>query len=117
MGASSPTSPGEGGRSGRQTSQRARCTQGPYTNIQQWDLAISGQQQPVSTAEREEPDGAALLQVEQGPLHRGQLPPNIHMHTFAAAVHLHDSHVTFQEVLLSGPGFVFPSPCNAFWIL
>lgn len=30
-----PTSPGEGGRSGRQTSQRGRC---PYTNIQEWDF-------------------------------------------------------------------------------
>lgn len=43
-----------------------------------------------------------------GPLPRGQLPPNLPMHTLAAAVRLHDLRVTSQEVLVYGPGVFSP---------
>lgn len=62
-----------------------------------------------TAAGREDWDGAALLQVELGALHRGQLPPHTSMRSCATVEHLHDSHVIFQEVLLYGlVGFFFP---------
>lgn len=45
-------SPGDGCCSGKQPSQKGECTRGHYTNIQGWDLGITGQQQQVSTSGR-----------------------------------------------------------------
>lgn len=101
MGASSPTSPEDRGCCGRQTSQRALLRALIQTSKSRiWSFQDSSSRSALLG----EKSGMELhcSRWRGGALHKGQLPPNIPMHTFAAAVHLRDLHVTFRELLLYG---------------